>query len=81
MRVSMWGQDAIANIRQYGDNAIVFQNELDCLSNFLDNLEMIKTFLLPKTVDVIEKLLHKEKLDDADKNLIKTYFITIIGNK
>ena len=74
MRVSMWGQDAIANIRQYGDNAIVFQDELDCLSNFLDNLEMIKTFLLPKTVDVIEKLLHKEKLDDADKNLIKNLF-------
>lgn len=48
MRVSMWGQDAIANIRQYGDNAIVFQDELDCLSNSLDDLEMIKTFLLPK---------------------------------
>lgn len=75
MRVSMWGQDAIANIRQYGDNAIVFQDELDCLSNSLDDLEMIKTFLLPKkTVDVIEKLLHKEKLDDADKNLIKNLF-------
>ena len=74
MRVSMWGQDAIANIRQYGDNAIVFQDELDGLSNFLDDLEMIKTFLLPKTVEVIEKLLHKEKLDDADKNLIKNLF-------
>ena len=74
MRASMWGQDAIVNIRQYGDNAIVFQDELDCLSNFLDDLEMIKTFLLPKTVDVIEKLLHKEKLDDADKNLIKNLF-------
>ena len=45
MRASMWGQDAIVNIRQYGDNAIVFQDELDCLSNFLDDLEMIKTFL------------------------------------
>lgn len=74
MRMSMWGQDAIANIRQYGDNAIVFQDELDYLSNFLDDLEMIKTFLLPKTVDVIEKLLHKEKLDNADKNLIKNLF-------
>lgn len=74
MRVSMWGQDAIANIRQYGDNAIIFQDELDGLSNFLDDLEMIKTFLLPKTIEVIEKLLHKEKLDDADKNLIKNLF-------
>lgn len=74
MRASMWGQDAIANIRQYGDNAIVFQDELDCLSSFLDNLEMIKNFLLPKTVEVIEKLLHKEELDDADKNLIKNLF-------
>lgn len=74
MRMSMWGQDAIANIRQYGDNAIVFQDELDCLSNFLDDLEMIKTFLLPKTVDVMQKLLRKEKLDDADKNLIKNLF-------
>ena len=33
-----------------------------------------KTFLLPKTVEVVEKLLHKEKLDDADKNLIKNLF-------
>lgn len=74
MRVSMWGQDAIANIRQYGDNAIVLQDEIEFLSNRLDDLEMIKTFLLPKTVDVIQKLLRKEELNDADKNLIKNLF-------
>lgn len=74
MKESMWGQDALVNIKRYGDNWIVFQDEIEFLSNRLDDLEMIKTFLLPKTVDVIQKLLRKEELNDADKNLIKNLF-------
>lgn len=74
MKESMWGQDALVNIKRYGDNWIVLQDEIEFLSNRLDDLEMIKTFLLPKTVDVIQKLLRKEELNDADKNLIKNLF-------
>lgn len=74
MKKSMWGQDALVNIKCYGDNWIVLQDEIEFLSNRLDDLEMIKTFLLPKTVDVIQKLLRKEELNDADKNLIKNLF-------
>lgn len=74
MKESMWGQDALVNIKRYGDNWIVLQDEIEFLSNRLDDLEMIKTFLLPKTVDVMQKLLRKEELNDADKNLIKNLF-------
>ncbi len=74
MKEDMWGQDALVNIKRYGDNWIVLQDEIEFLSNRLDDLEMIKTFLLPKTVDVMQKLLRKEELNDADKNLIKNLF-------